>query len=108
MSRYKEHRVPYNEQDRLWSEFCTVLARLNTSENIRRFLKDLYNRQERMMFIRRLQVAKLLHQGKTYEKIMKELHVGSDTIARVHRWLQFGRDGYKKAIEQLLDVERKK
>lgn len=106
MSRYPAHRLPYSEQDRLWSVFCVVLSRLRKPHDIQRFLKDLFNRQERMMFVRRLLIAKMLHEGYTYEVIMKKLKTGSGTIGRVQRWLEFGRDGYKKAVQELLEIEK--
>lgn len=108
MSRFPPQKIPYDEQDRLWMEFCIVLARLKSPDNMHRFLKDIFNRQERMMFIRRLQIAKMLAQGKTYETIMRSLHTGAGTIGKVQRWLEFGREGYKRAVRELLEVETKK
>ena len=108
MSRYPAHRIPYSEQDRLWSVFCVVISRLKQPDEIKRFLKDLLNRQERIMFVRRLHIAKLLAEDETYEGISRKLHTSHGTIARVQRWLEFGRGGYKRAILQLLALEGKK
>lgn len=99
MARFNEKMIPYVTQDRLMSQFCEMLSRLKTSEHIRNFLKDLLNRQERLMLIRRLHIAELLEQGMNYRDIKKQLHCGCATIARVERWLSFGRGGYKKAID---------
>ncbi len=86
--------------------FCTILARLKNPEDIHRFLKDLMNRQERIMFIRRLQIARMLYEGRRYRDIMKVLKTGPDTIGKVQRWLEFGRDGYKRAVRELLSLEK--
>lgn len=104
--RFPPHKLPYAEQDRLWSNFCAVLSMLRRKDDIQRFLKDLMNRQERMMFIRRVQIAKMLDRGATYDEIRKKLRTSTTTIAKVQRWLEFGREGYKRAIKKLLEVER--
>lgn len=66
------------------------------------------NRQERLMLARRLQIAALLEAEFTYEEIIKILRVAKGTIGRVQRWLNFGRDGYKRAIRVLGTKDRQK
>ena len=58
------------------------------------------------MLVRRLQVASLLEVGFTYEEIRKMLGVGSQLVARVQRWLEFGRGGYKSAVRLMSERER--
>jgi len=99
MARYNANRIPYSKQDQLMNLFCGVLSRLRTPRAINDFLKDLLNRQERIMLIRRLLIAERLLEGKTYQEIQHKLHVGPSTIARVDRWLHFGRGGLKSAIQ---------
>jgi len=98
MAKYNANKVSYQIQERLMDTFCDVLCQLKTKSAIRNFLKDLLNRQERMMLMRRLLIAEKLIEGKTYREIQDELGAGPTTIARVERWLHFGRDGYKQAI----------
>ncbi len=98
MVRFDANRISYPTQDRLFGTFCEVLCRLRSRREVSDFLKDLLNRQERLMLVRRLQVAELLLQEKTYREIQERLGVGSTTIARVDRWLNFGRNGYRRAI----------
>lgn len=78
--------------------FCEILGKLKTSKAIKDFLKDLLNRQERLMIVRRLLIAELLMKPCTYQEIAEKLHCSHTTISKVERWLYFGRDGYKKAI----------
>ena len=99
MARYNEKLIAYPTQDRLVDKFCETLSRLKTKSAIRNFLKDLLNRQERLMLVRRLLIAELLLEGKTYKEIAEYLQCGMTTIARVERWLHFGRGGYKEAVE---------
>lgn len=101
MVRFSEKKVPYNVQDMILKDFCAVLINMKSDDEVFRFLKDLLNRKERLMLVRRLQVAFLLNQGMSYDEIRKHLKVGKATIARIARWLEFGRGGYKDAIEKL-------
>lgn len=98
MARYNEKRIPYSVQERLLKILCKILSKLKTENDIRNFLKDLLNRQERTMLVRRLLIAEMLFKKYSYKDIVKRLHCGNSTIARVERWLHFGRGGYKQAV----------
>lgn len=102
MARYNEKRIPYPKQDRLMDAFCGMLVSLKSKRAVKDFLKDLLNRQERVMIVRRLLIAQMLLRGCTYQEIIQTLHCGSPTIARVERWLHFGRGGFKKALSSLI------
>lgn len=99
MPKYNERRIPYEVQVRLLNSFCKVLIGLKTKEAVYNFLKDILNRKERMVLIRRLLIAEMLQRGDTYDDICKKLHCGRVTVARIQRWLNFGRGGLKKAVE---------
>lgn len=100
MAKRKAEYISYQEQDKLMKRFCHTLVELRTEDAFFRFLKDLLNRQERLMLIRRLQIASMLEAGQSYAEIIKKLHCGPPTIARVARWLRFSRDGLKDAIKK--------
>jgi TrpR-related protein YerC/YecD len=99
MARYNANRVPYTKQEEFTNTFCEVVCGLKTKSAVRDFFKDLLNRHERLMLARRLLVAELLLEGKTYREIQNQLQMGPSTIARIDRWLHFGRGGYKLAIQ---------
>ncbi|PIS42843.1 MAG: hypothetical protein COT24_01310 [Candidatus Kerfeldbacteria bacterium CG08_land_8_20_14_0_20_40_16] len=99
MSRYNEKKISYAHQEQLVDMFCEILCQLKSKQAIKNFLKDVLNRQERITLIRRLLIAEMLYGGSTYKEIAKRLHCGFPTIARVARWLHFGRGGYQKAIQ---------
>ena len=99
MAKYDEKRILYKEQDRLMNMFCDILCGLKNRRAVSNFLKDLMNRKERIMLIRRLQIAEMLLDKYTYVEIAGRLKCGLPTIARVQRWLEFGRGGYKHAIK---------
>ncbi len=99
MARYNEKRITYQTQERLMDMLARVLAGLKTQKAMRDFMKDLLNRQERAMLARRLLIAEMLIEGATYSAICAKLRCGSATVARVERWLHFGRGGYERAIQ---------
>jgi len=101
MPKYNEKKLSLTRQNELMDEFCEMLSKLGVKEKIYNFLKDLLNRKERMMIIRRLQIAKMLKQGRKYYEIKEALGCGCSTIARVQKWLYFGRGGYQAAIDLL-------
>jgi len=80
--------------DLLW----TSIAQLKTKEEVKHFFKDLLSESESIMLARRIEVAKRLLEGKSYDAIARELKVGMDTIARVQSWLASGFGGYEKAV----------
>lgn len=100
MAKYNQNRIPYQKQDDLLDDFCAALAKLRTKGEIKDFLKDILNRQERLMIIRRLQIAEMLASGRTYAEIRKALGASETTISRVSRWLNFGRNGYKNILRK--------
>lgn len=98
MPRYNEKRIPYQTQEKLLDMFCDILKNMKKRQDVKDFLKDLLNRQERVMLVRRLLIADMLLRKLSYREITNKLRCGSSTIARVERWLNFGRGGYKLAI----------
>lgn len=98
MARYNPNNISYKKQDELLEIFSVVLNRMRSVLAIKIFLKDILNRQERLMLVRRFLIAELLLAGKSYREIQDRLKAGSTTISRVDRWLNFGRGGYKLAV----------
>ncbi len=82
--------------DILW--IC--IASLKTREEVKNFFKDLLTPSESIMLGRRLQIAKMLLEGKSYNFIGESMGAGRSTIAGVHRWLNSGFGGYEKALQR--------
>ena len=49
----------------------------------------------------RLEVAKMLSEGKVYSAIVQETGASTATISRVNRSLHYGCDGYKVLFERM-------
>lgn len=71
-----------------------------------RFFYDLCTIGEVKALAQRFQVARLLDEGYTYDKIERETGMSSATISRIKRFLQYGADGYRLALDRLSSEAR--
>lgn len=101
MAKFVHKRISYDNQDKLLEELCEVLLLLKKPSEMKNFLKDLLGRGERIMLVRRFKIAKLLEEGKSYAEIMKEILTSPNTIAKIERLFNFGRNGYRDAIKRI-------
>lgn len=65
------------------------------------FFEDICTINELKALSQRLQVAKMLRAGDSYEKIVEETGASTATISRVKRCLVYGADGYTLALDRL-------
>ena len=95
--------MPHSEQinPAHFDELIHAIAGLESEEECRAFLRDLCTVQELIGLSQRLQVAKRLLAGETYESIRQQLPVSSSTITRVNTALQFGTGGYRTVLDRL-------
>lgn len=77
-----------------------VLALKNSSE-AKRFLRDLLTAPELNEFGNRWQAAQMLSRKISYTTIRGKTGLSSSTIARISKWLNRGRGGYKLIITRL-------
>ncbi len=84
---------------KLTALFETILKLENIDEAYD-FFEDLCTINEIKDMSDRLEVAKLLMEGETYEHIEAKTKMSSATISRVNRCLQYGSGGYKKIVSK--------
>lgn len=72
------------------------------------FLEGLLTPSEQIMLGRRIWIARMLLEDKTYQEIGERLHVGPNTVMRTELWLQGMLPNYDKEIEKLERVEKEK
>ena len=77
-----------------------AILSLKDEDACRRFLKDICTPKELKDLGDRLKAAKMLLEGKTYEKITEETGMSSTTIARINRALLYGEGGYKEVLKE--------
>jgi len=80
--------------------FDAILS-LNNREECYQFFDDLATMSEVQSLAQRLQVAKMLIDGATYNSIETETNASTATISRVRRCINYGSDGYKLVADRL-------
>jgi TrpR-related protein YerC/YecD len=81
--------------------FFEAVLTLDNMEECYRFFEDICTVRELQSISQRLEVAKLLKMGKTYNYIEESTGASTATISRVNRCLHYGADGYKIILERL-------
>lgn len=91
-------KLPQKEQGRLLLEFCEAMLSLKNLHEMVSFLKDIFTKQEIEMISKRLKIARLLLEGKTYKEVKNDLKVSYGTISRVNVWLKVSGEGYRTVV----------
>lgn len=78
-------------------ELYKVFLSLKSEEDCKIFFEDLCTMKELDSMAQRIQAAKLLLDGETYEKIISKTEISSATLSRVSRCVKYG-EGYKKIL----------
>jgi TrpR-related protein YerC/YecD len=84
--------------------FKSILA-LQDLEECYRFFDDLCTVNEIQSLAQRLEVARMLREGKTYHKIEADTGASTATISRVKRCLNYGNDAYEMALERIKEPQ---
>ena len=77
--------------------FDAILS-LETREECYQFFEDLCTVKEISDMAQRLEAAKLLLGGRTYDQIVREVEISTATISRINRCIQYGTGGYREVI----------
>ena len=80
--------------------FDAILS-LESREECYQFFEDLCTVKEISDMAQRLEAAKLLLNGNTYDQIVKTVEISTATISRINRCIQYGSGGYRTVIERL-------
>ncbi len=80
--------------------FRSILT-LQNVEECYRYFEDLCTVQEVRDFGQRLEVARMLYDGGSYQQAVSNIGVSSATVGRVKRCLSYGTGGYKMVIERM-------
>jgi TrpR-related protein YerC/YecD len=88
-------------KDLLADRFCQAVLSLKSVDECYRFFEDVCTVGEFKAMAQRLEIAKLLFEGHTYEEVARRTHASSATISRVSRFLEYGADGYRLVLPRL-------
>ncbi len=81
------------------AELYETIVKLESAQDCKNLFDDMCTYKEIMQMAQRLRAAKLLTEGKTYNKVIEETDISSATLSRVSACVQRGK-GYKKVFEK--------
>mgnify|MGYP000171685315 FL=1 len=84
--------------------FDAILS-LETREECYNFFEDLCTVKEISDMAQRLEAAKMLLDGRTYDQIVKAVEISTATISRC---IQYGSGGYRETIEKVRGIQNPK
>lgn len=88
-------------KDDLTDQFFAALLLLKTEGECYKFFEDVCTVNELKSLGQRLEVARMLKIGSTYDDIVESTGVSTATVARVKRCFYYGAGGYKIALSRL-------
>ena len=77
-----------------FQELFEALAKVTTAEECAKLMEDLCTVKELADMSQRLEVARLLKEGKNYREICEQTGASTATICRVNKCLLYGKGGY--------------
>ena len=88
-------------KDELNDQLCEAVLVLENVEECYQFFEDICTISELKALSQRLEVARMLKEGHTYDDIVERTGASTATISRVKRCLNYGADGYNIILERL-------
>ena len=85
----------------LLDQFFEAILTLETKEECYQFFDDVATMNEIQALSQRLQVAKMLQEGNTYNEIEEKTKAATTTISRVRRCLDYGSGGYNEVLKRI-------
>ena len=83
-----------------FDELFSAVLKLKDVVECRKFFEDVCTIKELQDMTQRLEVAKLLKQGKNYQEVSKETGASTATISRVNKCLNYGSGGYELVLTE--------
>jgi TrpR-related protein YerC/YecD len=88
-------------KDALTDQLFHAVLLLKDEDECYQFFEDICTIGELKSLAQRLEVARMLKHGHTYDDIVERTGASTATISRVKRCLNYGADGYKIILERL-------
>ena len=95
--------MPVNPKlkDELTDQLFRAVLLLQNEEECYQFFEDICTIGELKSLAQRVEVARMLKHGHTYDVIVERTGASTATISRVKRCLNYGADGYKAILMRL-------
>ena len=84
--------------------FRSILA-LKDEDECYQFFEDICTVKEIQAIAQRLEVARMLSDGMSYQQTIARTGASSATISRVKRCLEYGEGGYELILQRLAEAE---
>ena len=97
--------LPKNRQT---DELFASILQLKSVDECYRYFEDLCTIQEVRDLGQRLEIAKALDAGDTYQSAIEKTGVSTATIGRVKRCLHYGAGGYRLVLDRMKTGEQSK
>jgi TrpR-related protein YerC/YecD len=81
-------------------ELSEAFLRLESREEVDRFLRDLCTLAELEAMAHRWAVARLVDRGLPYLEVAQKTGASTTTVTRVAHWLRHGEGGYRLALDR--------
>jgi len=88
-------------KDNLTDQLFRAVQLLKSQDECYQFFEDITTISELKALAQRLEVARMLKHGHTYDDIVSRTGASTATISRVKRCLYYGADGYKIILARL-------
>lgn len=86
--------------------FKSILL-LKNEDECRRYFEDLCTIKEAQDLAQRLEIARRLDRGDSYNETANQTGASSATISRVNRCLEYGAQGYRLILDRMPKLEEK-
>lgn len=101
-------KLTEDERTDLLRDLINAFSSLKSPTEAALFVQDLLTEKEVTNISKRLRVAKLFLEGKTYREIEKELHTSHGTVAKIGTWLAQRGNGFRMIIKRLPEKQKVK
>ncbi|HEY3425503.1 MAG TPA: YerC/YecD family TrpR-related protein [Negativicutes bacterium] len=88
-------------KDNLTDQLFKAILLLENEEECYQFFEDICTISELKAMVQRLEVARMLKHGHTYDEIVERTGASTATISRIKRCLNYGADGYKIILARI-------
>ena len=83
-----------------FDEFFRAVLKLQSVQECRKFFEDVCTIKELQDMHQRLEVAKALSKGASYQEVCKQTGASTATISRVNKCLVYGAGGYNLVLAE--------
>ena len=105
MTKVSRYKLDPEKRNLILNDFWSAVTLLDDKKQISNFFKSLLTHTEMEMVSKRIQIVKMLLNGRSYEEIKRTIKVTDSTIARINNLLASENNGLEAAIVKLRKIE---